>query len=204
MKIKNIIIGAVVVLALLGAGGWGVSRYNSLVAVSEEVDNAWALVQNQYQRRLDLIPNLVETVKGYAAHENETYTNVARARAGLTEAYNNAAAESASAPMSEASLKEVASRQAELQRALSIYVNAVHEAYPQLKANEQFLDLQTQLEGTENRIATERGRYTDVVRKYNVMVRRFPTNIFAGMMGFEKRPQFEADAAAQKAPKVQF
>ena len=178
MNKKFIGIGIVAVLLAVILGG-GCSTYNELVTLEQEVDATWAKVEVQYQRRLDLIPNLVETVKGYAAHESNTLESVTRARAGLSDAYN--AADS-----------------------LQNSVAAVREAYPDLKANENFKDLQTQLEGTENRIATERGRYTEVVKDYNVSLRRFPRNIVAGLFGFSAKPQFQADAAAQSAPKVQF
>ncbi|MBD5175205.1 MAG: LemA family protein [Bacteroidales bacterium] len=200
---KYIIIGVIVVLGIILFAS-GRSTYNSMVTLDQDVENQWAKVQVQYQRRLDLIPNLVETVKGYAAHESETYEKVTQARAGLTDAYNAANAESDAMPATEADFAANQRTQDALNRALSIYVNAVHEAYPDLKADTQFINLQTQLEGTENRIATERGRYTDIVREYNVAVKRFPANLWAGIFGFSAKPQFAADPEAAKAPTVQF
>lgn len=200
---KYIIIGVIIVLALIIFFS-GKSTYNSMVSLEQDVDNAWAKVEIQYQRRMDLIPNLVETVKGYAAHESQTYENVTRARAGLSEAYNTAKSAENVDPTDEASLQRFANSQTDLNKALSIYVNAVREAYPDLKADEQFTNLQAALEGTENRISTERGRYTDIVREYNVAVKRFPANLWAGMFGFGTKPQFQADAAAAQAPAVKF
>lgn len=203
---KSLIIGIVIVAVIAILLGGGCSTYNSLVSQEQEVDAAWAQVEVQYQRRLDLIPNLVETVKGYAAHESGTLESVTRARAGLSDAYNTAdSLQRAGAGTGSAeSFDSYNAAQSSLNRALSIYVNAVHEAYPDLKANENFMNLQTQLEGTENRIATERKRYTDVVKDYNVAVRRFPRNIIAGMFGFSPKQQFKAEEAAASAPKVQF
>ena len=176
-----------------------------MVTLGEDVDTAWAKVDVQYQRRMDLIPNIVETVKGYAAHESETFENVTRARAGLTDAYNEAnQLKEGATPSDPSSFDNYNAAQSRLNRALDIYVNAVREAYPDLKANTEFENLQTVLEGTENRIATERGRYTDIVKQYNVAVKRFPANILANIFGFEAKPQFKAAAAAATAPKVQF
>lgn len=204
MKKSTVSIIVVVVLLVLVLGG-GCSVYNGMVTQQQKVEAAWAKVEVQYQRRLDLIPNLVETVKGYAAHESGTLESVTRARAGLSDAYNQAdSLQRAGAGATAQGFEQYTAAQSSLNRALSIYVNAVHEAYPDLKANENFMSLQTQLEGTENRIATERGRYTDVVKDYNVSIRRFPRNILAGMFGFEPKPQYQAEAAAQSAPKVQF
>ena len=161
-------------------------------------------VQLHYQPRIDHIPNIIETVKGYAAHESKTYENVTRARAGLSDAYNDARANDNVDPANEQSFNNFAASQEKLNKALSIYVNAVREAYPDLKADTQFTNLQTVLEGTENRIATERGRYTEIVKKYNVAVKRFPANIWAGIFGFSAKPQFQADPQAANAPTVQF
>lgn len=202
---KKYIVFAVIVVVVLLIFVSGRSTYNSMVALEQGVDNAWAKVEVQYQRRMDLIPNLMETVKGYAAHESETFENVTRARAGLTDAYNEAAAlKEGATPANTESFDSYNAAQTALNRALSVYVNAVHEAYPDLKANTEFENLQVQLEGTENRIATERGRYTDVVKEYNVAVKSFPANIWAGIFGFSSKPQFKADEAAATAPKVQF
>ena len=194
----------VIVILLAICGMNGCSTYNSLVTDSEKLDKTWADVQNQYQRRLDLIPNLVETVKGYAKHESETFQNVTEARAGLQKAYNEANDLKDGNMESEQDFANYNAAQQQLSRQFSIYVNAVKEAYPDLKANEQFMGLQTQLEGTENRIATERRNYTEAVQQYNIKVRRFPASIWASMFGFEKRPQFAAEAEAQHAPKVSF
>ena len=209
MKIgKPFIIGAIIVIALIIISSWFLTTRNGFVTLDENLKEQWGKVEVQYQRRLDLIPNLVATVKGYAEHESSTFEKVTQARAGLTDAYNAANAlqtsEGAFAAESEQSLNRYNEAQQSLGRALNFYVNAVTEAYPDLKANSQFLDLQTQLEGTENRIATERGRYTEFVKEYNVAVRRFPSSIVAGISGFGVKPQFQADAAAASAPVVSF
>lgn len=204
---KSWIVGGVIVVLLLLFGIQGCSSYNGMVTLDEAVNQAWGNVENQYQRRADLIPNLVATVKGYSEHESSTLEAVTNARAGLTQAYNNATdvtAEQATAPTDEASLRQFQQAQSQLKGALDIYVNAVKEAYPDLKANQNFLDLQTQLEGTENRVSTERTRYNEAVKEYNVKIRRFPASIFAGVFGFAQRPMFQAEEGAQKAPKVEF
>lgn len=175
-------------------------NYNSLVEKEQTVDQAWAQVENQYQRRADLIPNLVNTVKGYAEHESETFIKVTEARSGLTEAYQ--AAEAIENP--QANIQAYQEAQSKLKGALDIYVNAVREAYPDLKANQNFINLQTQLEGTENRISTERQRYTEAVKEYNSSIKKFPTVIYAGWFGFKEKEQFKAEAGANKAPKVEF
>ena len=159
---KYITIGIIVVLAIVLFVS-GRSTYNSMVTLDQDVEEAWGKVQVQYQRRMDLIPNMVETVKGYAAHESTTYEKVTEARAGLSDAYNKAKDLDGASPDNAQNFDAYNAAQQSLNRALSIYVNAVHEAYPDLKADTQFANLQTVLEGTENRIATERGRYTDVV-----------------------------------------
>ncbi|MCM1450259.1 MAG: LemA family protein [Clostridiales bacterium] len=199
------IIGSLLLIILLGGGCSACSTYNSLVGQEESVDQAWANVENQYQRRADLIPNLVSTVKGYASHEATTFEAVTDARAGLgsaLEAVNKLNADSAS--YSPQAMAQYSQAQQKLQSALGLYVNAVHEAYPDLKANENFMSLQDELAGTENRIATERTRYNESVKGYNVSVRRFPNNIFAGMFGFSTRQAFAAEESAQHAPKVEF
>jgi len=202
---KSSIIGIIVVVLLLIFGVAGCNSYNGMVNLDEGVNQTWANVENQYQRRADLIPNLVNTVKGYAEHESTTLESVTNARAGLTNAYNDAKSVTAEeAQASPEGFDKYQSAQNRLKGALDIYVNAVREAYPDLKANQNFLDLQTQLEGTENRIATERTRYNEAVKSYNVKIRRFPANIFAGMFGFSARQMFKAEEGAQKAPKVEF
>lgn len=202
---KKYIIWIVLAVIVIVLGQSGCSTYNSLVTLDQEVEQAWAKVEVQYQRRLDLIPNLVETVKGYAEHESSTFENVTRARAGLTDAYNQAnALKDEANPSDAASFEKYTTAQDQLRGAFNVYVNAVREAYPELKADTQFLDLQAQLEGTENRIATERGRYTEVVKDYNLKVKRFPGNIWAGIFGFDSKPQFKADEQASKAPEVKF
>lgn len=204
MKKSYIIIGIIVALVLL-LGFNGCNTYNSMVTLGENVDKSWAQVENQYQRRLDLIPNLVNTVKGYAEHESSTLESVTKARAGLSDAYNSAEQlKNGASPADAQQFENYVAAQDRLKSAFDIYVNAVREAYPDLKANQNFIDLQTQLEGTENRIATERGRYTEAVQAYNVKVKRFPANLWAGMFGFAAKPQFKADAAAATAPKVEF
>lgn len=202
---KGTIIFAIIVVLAFLLGANGCSTYNKLVTAETNVSQAWSQVENQYQRRFDLIPNLVETVKGYAKHESETYEKVTEARAGLSNAYNQAQnMASDSVPATNQAYQDYSKSQADLQKALNIYVNAVREAYPDLKANEQFSNLQAQLEGTENRISTERGRFIEQVTAYNLLVRRFPGNIWAGIFGFQQKPQFEADREAQTAPRVSF
>lgn len=172
-------------------------NYNSLVEKQQTVDQQWAEVENQYQRRSDLIPNLVATVKGYAQHEEQTFERVTEARAKATSV--NISAEN----LNEETLAKFQAAQNELQSALKSLL-AVSEAYPDLKANENFRDLQVQLEGTENRIATARGRFTEAVRDYNTAIKKFPTTIYAGWFGFDAKPQFKAVEGAETAPKVEF
>lgn len=186
------IIAAVVVIAM-----WAASAYNSMVGEQEKATTALANVQSAYQRRADLIPNLVETVKGYAAHEQGTFEAVVNARAKATQITLDPT------NLTPEKLKEYQQAQGELGSALGRLI-AVQENYPDLKANENFKDLQVQLEGTENRINEARNKYNAVVQDYNVVIRSFPKNIFAGLFGFNKMDKFEADADAQKAPKVQF
>jgi LemA protein len=195
MKIKKYIIRlAFAVLLPLSLSS---CNYNSLVEKQQTVEQNWAEVENQYQRRADLIPNLVNTVKGYTAHESETLQKVVEARAKATSI--NIDAEN----LNEETLAKFQKSQNELSGALKSLL-AVTEAYPDLKANENFKELQTQLEGTENRITTARGRYTQAVMEYNTAIKKFPTNIYAGWFGFESKPQFKAEAGAEKAPEVQF
>lgn len=185
------------VIAVAAMSGLTSCNYNSLVEKEQKVNQSWAQVENQYQRRADLIPNLVNTVKGYSAHEQETLTKVTEARAKATSITLDAD------DLTEENLAKYQEAQNELSGALKSLL-AVTEAYPDLKANENFMNLQTQLEGTENRIATERMRYTEAVQDYNTSIKKFPTNIYAGWFGFEEKPQFKAEAGAQKAPEVKF
>lgn len=201
---KSLIITLVIVALALLLGSNGCNTYNRLVTLDTDVENAWAKVEVQYQRRFDLIPNLVETVKGYAKHESETFEKVTEARAGLTSAYNQAKQLEGADMASTESFEKYNDAQSSLNRAFNVYVNAVTEAYPDLKADTQFRDLQVQLEGTENRISVERTNYTNVIKTYNLAVKRFPGSIWAGIFGFDAKPQFKADAEAQSAPKVQF
>ena len=168
-----------------------------MVTMSEGVSAQWSNVENQYQRRLDLIPNLVNTVKGYAAHEEQTLSEVIAARAKATQLQINVD------QLDENSLKKMNQVQGELSSALSRLM-AISENYPNLKANQNFLDLQAQLEGTENRIAVERRKFNDTARSYNTYIRQFPKNLLAGMFGFFPKPYFEAQAGAETAPKVEF
>lgn len=180
-----VIVVAAAALLLLGTCA---VQYNSLVQRSEGVEGAWSQVENVLQRRADLVPNLVETVKGYAAHEREIFTEVANARARLLGARDPAES-------------EAADRQ--LQSALGRLL-AIAERYPDLKANENFIRLQDELAGTENRIAVERMRYNEAVRDYNTRIRRFPTNLLASATGFDRRDYFEATPQSREPPRVQF
>ncbi len=194
---KGIWILLIVVVVVLGIFFWLKGTYNGLVERSQAVGAQWANVENQYQRRADLIPNLVNTVKGYAAHEKSTLEGVVDARAKATQmqvSFDN---------LNEQTLAKYAQAQGELSSALSRLM-AISEAYPDLKANQNFRDLQTQLEGTENRIATERRRFNEMVQSYNVYVQQFPRNLIAGMFGFTPKSFFAAEAGAEKAPEVQF
>lgn len=187
----------IVVVVVLGIFFWLKGTYNGLVERSQAVGAQWANVENQYQRRADLIPNLVNTVKGYAAHEKSTLEGVVDARAKATRMQVNFD------NLNEQTLAKYAQAQGELSSALSRLM-AISEAYPDLKANQNFRDLQTQLEGTENRIATERRRFNEMVQSYNVYVQQFPRNLIAGMFGFTPKSFFAAEAGAEKAPEVQF
>lgn len=188
-------------IALIGLGlvlfMGGCNSYNSFVDKDENVQNAWSKVQSAYQRRADLIPNLVNTVKGVADFEKSTLTEVTEARSRATSVNidpSNLSAEK---------LQEFQQAQSGLSQSLGRLL-VVAERYPDLKANQSFLELQVQLEGTENRIKVERDRYNDVVTDYNKKVRRFPGSVFAGLFGFSAQAQFEAEAGAQEAPKVEF
>ena len=194
MKNKSlwIILGIVAVVLI-----WGVTTYNGLVSKDEKVASAWANVETVYQRRADLIPNLVNTVKGYAAHESKTLADVTEARAKSTSMTIDPS------PATPAEMEAWMKAQGEVSSALGRLI-AISENYPELKANQSFLELQKQLEGTENRISTERRKYNEEVRGYNAKIRRFPTNLIAGMFGFEKRVMFEAQEGAEVAPVVAF
>ena len=199
---KSYIVGIVIALLLVFLFAGGCSSYNGMVDADQAVKKQWGQVENQYQRRADLIPNLVNTVKGYAAHESTTLQNVTDARAGLTKAYNDANA--ISGDSAQANIAAYQQAQSNLRGALDIYVNAVREAYPDLKANTNFMNLQEQLESTENRIATERRRYNEDVETYNKKVLRFPGSIWASIFNFEPKEMFQAEEGANKAPKVEF
>jgi LemA protein len=186
-KIVLGIIGILVLLTVIVIG-WGISTYNGIVASETEVEAKAGNIRAQLQRRSDLIPNLVETVKGYAAHEQEIFTQIADARARLSGA---------------ATIEEQQEANAELSSALSRLL-AIAENYPDLKANQNFINLQTQLEGTENRINVARKDYNDAVREYNYSIRRFPSSVIAGMFGFEKAEMFEGESGIESAPEVSF
>ena len=175
MKKKGVIIGVIIAVIVIIAVSI-IGSYNGLISLEESANTAYADIQVQLQRRMDLVPNLVNTVKGYAAHETEVFTAVSDARAKLAGA---------------GTVEEASEANEEL-------------SYPELKSNENFLSLQDELAGTENRIGVARKDYNDAVQKYNVKIRSFPTNIFANMLGFEKKQQFGADSAAQSAPSVSF
>ena len=190
---NTLIIGAVVAVLVI----WGISAYNGMVKVEEQATTEWAKVQSAYQRRADLIPNLVNVVKGYASHEKETLEGVVNARAKATSITVDAD------NLTPEKLEEFQKAQGELSQALGKLL-AVQESYPDLKANENFMDLQKQLEGTENRINEARNSFNEAVLTYNMKVRKFPNSLLAGIFGFDKMAKFEADAAAQNAPQVQF
>ena len=193
---KNL--GLVITLAIVAVVLiWGVSGYNGLVSMDEGVQNKWADVETQYQRRADLIPNLVNTVKGYAAHEKETLEGVVKARSEATSVKIDAE------NMTAEQIAQYQKAQNGVSSALSKLLLVV-EKYPDLKANQNFLELQSQLEGTENRITVARRDFNGAAKEYNTAIRKFPKNILAGMFGFEKKAYFEAQEGAEKAPEVQF
>lgn len=194
---KGYVILIVIVAVVLVLFFWIKGMYNSMVRTDETVSQAWAQVENVYQRRADLIPNLVATVKGYAEHESSTLEAVVEARAKATQATVDPST------LSEEELARFMSAQNELGTAIGRLLVSV-ERYPDLKANQNFLELQAQLEGTENRITVERQKFNEAARNYNVTIRRFPNNIFAGMFGFEKKGYFEASEGAEQAPVVSF
>ena len=176
---------------------WTKGVYNNLVTQDEGVKTAWSQVENQYQRRADLSPNLVNTVKGYAAHEKNTLEGVMNARAKATQTTIDPT------NLNEETMKQYQAAQGELSNALSRLMVVV-ERYPELKANENFRELQVQLEGTENRITVERKRFNEVAQGYNTYVRTFPNNILSGIFGFQTKAYFTAEAGAEKAPQVEF
>lgn len=190
MKINKTLIIVIAVIAVIGLlAGMFVGSYNGLVELDAGVEEKQAAIQTQLQRRADLIPNFVSTVKGYAAHEQETYTAVTEARNALGQADT---------------VGEQATAAANLDSAIDIWVNAVTENYPELKANQNFIALQDELAGTENRIATARNDYNEVAKEYNAAIRKFPKSIAAAIFGFEKAEYFEAAAGAETAPTVDF
>ena len=193
MKKSIIIIIAVVAVIVI----WAVSMYNGLVTMDESVNSQWANVETQYQRRADLIPNLVNTVKGYATHEKETLEGVVSARAEATKTTIDPS------NLNEESMKKFQAAQGDLSSALSRLMLVI-ERYPDLKANQNFSELQAQLEGTENRISVERKRFNETAQSYNTYIRSFPTNVLAGMFGFQPKAYFSAESGAEKAPKVEF
>ncbi len=194
---KSWIIIAVIAVVVIAIFGWVKGGYNGMVEGEESVNKAWSQVENVYQRRADLIPNLVNTVKGYAAHESETLQGVVEARAKATQMTVNVD------DLSEENIKKYQAAQGELQQAIGRLL-MLTENYPDLKANENFRDLQAQLEGTENRITVERQKFNETAKEYNTNIRKFPTNILAGIFGFEKKGYFEAQEGAEKAPEVKF
>ncbi|HEY9114618.1 MAG TPA: LemA family protein [Bacteroidales bacterium] len=196
MKKSWIIIIVVVVIAFL-LYGWFKGAYNTMVTQSEAVSGQWAQVENVYQRRADLIPNLVATVKGYAEHEQETLEGVIEARSKATSVNIDAN------QLTPESFQQFQQAQEGLTQALSRLMVVV-ERYPDLKANQNFLELQSQLEGTENRITVERMKFNEVTKNYNTYIQLFPKNLLAGMFGFTPKPYFEAQKGAEKAPEVQF
>ena len=193
MKRTNLIILGLIATVFLFSG----CGYNSMVKLDEKVSAQWAQVENVYQRRADLIPNLVNTVKGYANFEKDVLTAVTEARAKATSVNVDAS------KLSPESIQQFQQAQGQLSSSLSKLLVVV-EKYPDLKANQNFLELQAQLEGTENRITLERGRFNEVTQEYNSTIRSFPNNIMAGMFGFSKKGYFEAEKGAEKVPEVKF
>lgn len=202
MKNKGLMIGCAIGAVVLIAAGmlvaWGISSYNNMISLDQAVIQQWSQVENQYQRRADLIPNLVNTVKGYADFEKEVLTKVTEARARVSQF--NITPEVLNDPQAFAKFQSL---QGELSGALSRLLVTV-ENYPQLKANENFLQLQAQLEGTENRISVERKKFNEVVQSYNTMIKRFPASMLAGLFGFADKQYFKAIQSAETPSKVEF
>jgi len=194
---KNTLVILIIIAVVVILGGCGVSKYNSMVGLDETVKTSWGNVQTQYQRRSDLIPNLVATVKGAANFEQETLTKVIEARAKATSIQVNPD------DLTPEKMQQFQQAQGQLSAALGRLL-AVSESYPTLQANQNFRDLQAQIEGTENRIAVSRKDYNETVQRYNSSIRTFPNNIVAGFGGFRVKPNFEAQQGAENAPKVQF
>lgn len=207
------VIGGILLLIIIGIV-WGVGTRNSMVRESNEVDKVWGNVQTEYQRRMDLIPNLVATVKGYSSHEKETLTGVTAMRSGAVANVDKAEKElleaqaaAQTAPNGPDAAQSAQQQMANMGRALdalNVYVNAVHEAYPQLQASENFMDLQKELSSTANRVTKSQRDYNQAVNNYNNSIQMFPRSMVASMCGFEKKQPFQADANAQKAPTVSF
>lgn len=194
---KGLIALIVIIVVVIALVGWVKNAYNGMVTQEEAVESAWSQVENVYQRRADLIPNLVATVKGYAEHEQETLEQVISARAKATQTTVDPSS------LDSEAMKAFQQSQGELSSALGRLL-MITENYPDLKANENFLDLQAQLEGTENRITVERQKFNSAAKEYNTAIRKFPNNLLAGMFGFERKPYFEAAEGADVAPKVEF
>jgi len=192
-KKSTITIIAIIAVLVL----YGVRINNSMVSLQEEVSTAWSNVENVYQRRADLIPNLVSTVKGYAAHESQTLQAVVEARTKATSISIDGSS------MTAQQFQEFQEAQNQVSGALGRLI-AISESYPDLKANQNFLELQSQLEGTENRISVERRNFNEAARKYNTYIRKFPNSIFAGILNFDAKPYFEAQEGSETAPKVEF
>lgn len=193
------VIFGILLLVALGLYGWVKSSYNKMVILDEGVKEKWSQVENVYQRRMDLIPNLVSTVKGYAEHEQETFKQVTEARAKAGGMVNVDASVLENPEM----FARFQQAQGELGSALQRLM-VIQERYPELKANQNFLSLQSQLEGTENRIAVERRRFNESARAYNTQIRTFPSSIIANMFGFQSKQYFQSAAGAETAPKVEF
>lgn len=193
MKKSTIIVIAILAVVVI----WAISAYNGMVTLDESVSKAWSDVETTYQRRADLIPNLVNTVKGYATHESNTFQEVAAVRAKATQMTIPAE------ELTEENMRKFSQTMGEMNSALSRLI-AISESYPELKASENFSELQAQIEGTENRINEARKKYNASVKDYNIAVRRFPGNIIAGIFGFHKKAEFKSNEGAEKAPEVSF